>query len=64
MGAIRFQHLPEETRENIIRCFDKGLVPNLDLPGTTQETLRHWYADRAILKFWAKNKHFRTRKNP
>jgi hypothetical protein len=59
MGVLRFQDLPEETQENIVRCFDREIVPDWNFPGMTEETLRHWYANRALLKFWVKNKELR-----
>ena len=56
---VRFQDLPEQVQNDIVRCFDKGLVPDWDFPGMTQETLIHWYANRALLKFWVNNKDLR-----
>jgi len=59
MGVIRFQDLPEKIQENIVRCFGREVIPDTDFPGMTEETLRHWYANRALLKFWVKNRHLR-----
>jgi hypothetical protein len=61
MGVVRFQNLPEATQEKFVKCFDEELVPDWNFRGMTVETLRHWYANRALLKFWVKNKHLRNR---
>jgi hypothetical protein len=59
---IRFQDLPDEVQDRIVRCFEKNLPPDGTYPGLTAELLRRWYVDRAVYKFWVSNRHIRTNK--
>ena len=59
---IRFQDLPDEVQDRIVRSFDMNLPPDATYPGLTPELLRRWYVDRAVFKFWVSNRHIRTDK--
>lgn len=59
---IRFQDLPDEVQDRIVRGFEKNLPPDSTYPGLTPELLRRWYVDRAVFKFWVSNRHIRANK--
>ncbi|WP_449069389.1 hypothetical protein [Prosthecobacter sp.] len=58
----RFDSLPEEAQERIVRVLMQNLVPDTAGLGIDPETLKHWHANRTVLAFWVRHRHLRSQR--
>ena len=58
----KFDDLPLEVQERLVNAMMKRVVPDTSDLAIDAETLRHWYANRAILAFWVRNRELRKPK--
>jgi|688.fasta_scaffold739839_1 hypothetical protein len=56
----KFDDLAPEVQERLVNAMMKIIVPDTSDLGIDAETLKHWYANRAILAFWVRNRKLRA----